>query len=233
MVDKSGIAARRVANPSSTKMEQKNSAKAAKAKLLAFCDADDVPEVSWLAALVAASGGNAVVGGRLEKERLNSSLGRTFQQGPQTSSLSSAMGFLPFSSTANLLVPACAHHEIGGFDERLLTGQDIEYSWRLQLAGYSLRFCSEAVVHYRLRENRGAELRKLFRYAMQDPLLYKMYAFRGARRRSALGVLRSWSMLLLGAPLCVSPNYRERWLRQVFKNAGWILGSVRHRVVYL
>jgi GT2 family glycosyltransferase len=207
----------------------------ARAPLLAFCDADDVADPDWLQQLVCASRGQCVVGGRLRYDVLNphepNAQGRVFQ----LDQLAKPMGFLPFSSTANLLVPASAFKEVGGFDEQFTgaTGEDMDLSWRLQEAGWKLVFAPKAVIQYRLRGSRRDELNKLHNYACNDPLVYKLHASKGARRRSARAVAYSWVRLLVSAPACLNPSKRNGWLRMAAKQTGWLRGSIRHRVLYL
>lgn len=207
----------------------------ARAPLLAFCDADDVADPDWLEHLVAASQGQRAVGGRLRYDALNPRDPNAQGRALQRDQLAAPMGFLPFSSTANLLVPAAAFEEVGGFDEQFpgATGEDMDLSWRLQEAGWELIFAPGAVVQYRLRGSRRDELTKLHNYACNDPLVYKLHASKGARRRSARGVAFYLVRLLVTAPACLIPSRRHRWLRMAVKQTGWIRGSIRHRVLYL
>jgi glycosyltransferase involved in cell wall biosynthesis len=211
-------------------------ASAAAAPLLAFCDADDIPEPGWLRNLLDASRGQHAVGGRLAYDRLNPTLDRSTHGRLQEAGLARPMGYLPFSSTANLLVPARAFADVGGFDEehfRSASSEDIDLCWRLQEAGLPLRFTPHAVVQYRLRGNRRDHLRRLFHYAVSDPLVYRRHAAFGARRRRPRGVLWGWAQLVLTWPTCVTRSGRDRWTRRLAKQVGWLVGSIRHRVIYL
>jgi glycosyltransferase involved in cell wall biosynthesis len=210
-------------------------ARQARAPLLVFCDADDVADSGWLHHLVATSRGQRAVGGRLRYDRLNPYDPKVPDRVFQRDQLAKPMDFLPFSSTANLLVPASAFYEVGGFDEQFVgaTAEDVDLSWRLQEAGWELVFAPKAVVQYRLRGRRRDELRKLHIYACDDPLIYKLHASEGARRRAARGVVYSWIRLLATVPACLVPTRRYGWLRMAAKQTGWVRGSFRHRVLYL
>ena len=52
----------------------------------------------------------------------------------------------PWSATACALLRAEPFRQLGGFDSEsfFLYGDDVDYSWRLRLAGYRLRYCPEA-----------------------------------------------------------------------------------------
>jgi GT2 family glycosyltransferase len=208
-------------------------ARSARTPLVAFCDADDIPSPDWLSGLVWAQDGEAAVGGRLEYSLLNDVSGGMDRQHMQTIGLPKPMGYLPFSSSANLLVPRSAFERVGGFDERLIAGEDVDFCWRLQQAGFELRFAADAVVHYRLGGSPSADLKKVYRYAKGDALLYRLHASRGARRRTTAGTIYSWSRLIVTSPSLLMPKFRRGWLKKAVKHAGWLVGSVRHRVVYL
>ena len=79
---------------------------------LAFCDADDLVQPDWLAALAQALGDAEVVAGIFDFWSLN---GR-----PNLPPVAAAMqqfGFLPAGLSANLAVRRDAFEEVGGFDE--------------------------------------------------------------------------------------------------------------------
>jgi GT2 family glycosyltransferase len=206
----------------------------ARAALLAFCDADDRPSSGWLRNLVSASEcGRAAVAGRLEYDTLNSA--SIIVNRNQDQVLPRLMQYHPFASTANLLVPANSFHAVRGFDQRFTGagGEDVDLSWKLQEAGIPLVFAPEAIIHYRLRESRKASLKRLYHYATNDPLVYKLHRHAGARRRSPAKVLLGWFRLAAQLPLCIHRPRRHHWERQVVKQFGWVVGSMRHRVIFL
>jgi glycosyltransferase involved in cell wall biosynthesis len=206
----------------------------AEGQVLAFCDADDRPAPGWLRNLFAVSQGRHAVGGRLNYSEINEP-GAAQRMTFQAHGLPRLMAYLPWTSTANLMVPAAAFKRVGGFDRRFegAGGEDVDFSWKLQEAGVSLRFAPEAVVHYRVRTRIKSQLGRLYHYAINDPLVYRLHRHAGARRRSLRGVIWGWLRVLVTLPTCVVPRYRYRWLRRVASQLGWLVGSFRHRVIYL
>ena len=62
------------------------------------------------------------------------------------------LGFLPAGLGANLAVRKSVFDGVGGFNEDLLLGEDIDLCWRLQLQGFHFAFAPEAVVAKRERD---------------------------------------------------------------------------------
>lgn len=58
----------------------------------------------------------------------------------------------PRAVTANLLVRREVWEAVGGFLEGLRAGEDADFSWRMQDAGWELRLCEGAVVRHHHRE---------------------------------------------------------------------------------
>lgn len=213
---------------------------AADGDLLAFCDGDDVVEPGWLSAMVDAAEHADVIGGRLDEESLNGGVEGPARPRMPVEHLPIALGFLPFAVGANLAVWAHVLHELGGFDERFRGGHDdVELSFRAQLAGKHLGFAPDAVVAYRHRAC-GLELFRQFRgYGRFEPLLYAQYRDCGMPRPPAAEVARRWVRLLLGAPLVLaappgrSPEARGDWLVRAGFTIGRLRGALATRVPYL
>jgi hypothetical protein len=68
----------------------------------------------------------------------------------------------PRASSANLLVRRVAFEEIGGYTEGIWAGEDTDFTWRLQAAGWTLAFNEHAVVQHAYRE-RLSELGRQWR----------------------------------------------------------------------
>ena len=122
---------------------------AAKWRVLAFTDADCIPDSNWISAGLTAlqlSETSCIVGGEVE---MRLSLRPTAVELYQYLS-----GFMQsenvhnrgFSATANLFVFKSHIADIGPFDEVLLSGGDREWSWRAAKAGYPVKFSADAIV---------------------------------------------------------------------------------------
>lgn len=134
---------------------------AAEANLLCFCDADDVVQPGWLAAMTDALADHPVVTGPLDLDTLNPTWladvrGRSASEKP-------ALLFdrLAYAHSCNLGVRRSSIDAVDGFDEDYAIGEDLDLAMRLNDAGVPLHFCPEAIVAYRLRSG----LRETYRQA--------------------------------------------------------------------
>jgi GT2 family glycosyltransferase len=203
----------------------RNSAvRAAHGELLAFCDADDLVQPGWLATCVKALAEVDVAAGIFDFWSLN---GR-----PKSSPTPAAMqqfGFLPAGLSANLAVRRNAFEDVGGFDEELPIGEDIDLCWRLQLAGFRFIVESGAVVSKREPSEFSEVFRQAFAYGRCGPVLYRRYRPVGARRDLA-GAAKSWLWLLLHSPRLVKAGpERGEWARAAGMRAGRLAGSIGQR----
>lgn len=212
-----------------------NGANAACGDLLIFCDSDDIVRPGWLAAMVSAARDFDMVGGALEVVTLNSFDARTARPDTQLSALSVGLGFLPYGIGANFSVTKQAFLEIGGWNEQYRAGgDDIDFCWRGQYAGFRLGFSPDAVISYRYRDGLRPLTRQYYRYGMMEPLLYREHRSKGMPPRSWKQVLWSywWFVLHIG-DLWRSRASRHAWIRTLAYRAGRVRGSLRFRSVYL
>jgi len=128
---------------------------ATRAPLLVFCDADDEAAPGWLAAMYEALQHDHFVAGKFEAQKLNDShtlRSRPLQQ--NTGLQESPFGpDLPHAGAGNLGVNRDLYFSVGGFDPSVGCLEDTDLCWRIQLVGYRLVFCPEAVMHVRLRSS--------------------------------------------------------------------------------
>ncbi len=68
--------------------------------------------------------------------------------------------FRPYALTANVLVRRDAWAELGGFLEGIFNGEDVDFAWRAQDAGWHLRAASAAVVEHVDRDSMRALLKQ-------------------------------------------------------------------------
>jgi glycosyltransferase involved in cell wall biosynthesis len=201
---------------------------AATGDALVFCDADDVVAPGWLAACVRALEDCDAVAGTFDFASLS---GGSSAAGVDVYS-AEHFGFLPAGLGANLAVRADAFRAVGGFDESMRAGEDIDLCWRLQLAGYEFTSTPDAVVAKRERADAAARNRQQFAYGRHDARLYRRFRTAGMRRDVRLTV-RTWAWLVLNAPWAgVSPRRRETWARAWYLRVGRLVGSWEQRVFY-
>ncbi len=197
---------------------------------IAFCDADDEVADGWVAAMGEALLDYDFVVSQIEDRKLNpfwtSELWKPSLEGPRTH-----LHFLPAASTWGIGVRRTLHNSIGGFDETMFRLSDIDYCWKAQLNGATLRFIPEAVVHYRYR----TALRAIFRQARLDGeyqvRLYQRYRDLGMPWHHWKRGVLNWLFLLQKAGQLRDKNKRYLWMRQFGLQLGWLYGSFRYRLL--
>lgn len=134
----------------------------ATAPVIAFTDADCVPEPDWVAqALDVLRTSAQLVGGRVEQRRRDGA--GIWERYDRATYLDQreliAQGF---AATANLIADAEALRELGGFDGGLRSSGDLELGRRAAAAGLRLRYAPDAVVRHEPRTS-ASELWALHR----------------------------------------------------------------------
>jgi GT2 family glycosyltransferase len=206
--------------------------RSAHGELLAFCDADDVVQPGWLRACVTALADADVVAGTFDFTMLNGvSAAHGDPEDAPGPAATRQLGFLPAGLAANLAARRGALEAVGGFDEEMTVGEDVDLCWRLQLAGYRFAVASGAVVAKRERSDLGPLFRRALAYGRCGPFLYRRYRGRGARRDLA-GSARSWAWLVVALPLLGRGDVRRRWVRAVGVRLGRLVGSMTEHVFF-
>jgi GT2 family glycosyltransferase len=205
---------------------------AAASDLVLLCDADDRVCPGWIAALVDALGHDDAVAGAIAPWDEHAPPPRPL--GVVAGSSGFGFGFLPAFSTCSAAVHRGAWEAVGGFDESLLTCEDLDLAWRLQLAGFTLGQCPDAAVRYRAPARASDEFRTWYRYGRFQPRLRARFRADGLRSEPLSRVAVKWAQLavtsyrLLGA----EPG-RRSWCREAGRRCGRLVGSVRERTQYL
>ncbi|MFC7494582.1 MULTISPECIES: glycosyltransferase family 2 protein [unclassified Nocardioides] len=211
-------------------------ARAARGQWLVFCDSDDVVASGWLVELWAARHSGDLVCGRVDVTLLNDPVLLKARGGPDygRSLPTGPCHFLPYASSANVLVHATTFRDLGGWDESLPHCEDVDFSWRAQLAGARLVFAPGALIHYRYRSSVTALFHQMRRYKASEALLFVRYRAVGAKRQSGREALESfWWLLSRGPYVLLGTERRALWFSIAGSVAGRIQGSLRHRVIYL
>lgn len=140
----------------------------ARGDILAFTDADCVPDRNWIKAGVAAlarAKGSSIVGG--EVKLIMSPRPTTVERYQCLTGFSQRdnIAQLGFSVTANLFVTRAQIDRIGKFNDLLMSGGDREWSWRAAQSGLSIRYSAEAMVRTSPRKSLRAAARQARRVA--------------------------------------------------------------------
>jgi glycosyltransferase involved in cell wall biosynthesis len=201
-------------------------ARVAAGDLIAFCDADDRVMPGWLAACVRTLTNADVVAGATDITSLADppeDETRYFHAG--------LFRFLPAGLGANLAVRRDAFLDLGGFDEAMRVGEDIDFCWRSQLAGLRYADAPDALVVKRVPITTAEILRKTFLYGRSDVALYRRYRAKGMPRElDRLVTVPTW--LLRHPHFLLRTQSRRQWAWQGGTLAGRLAGSIEHRVLY-
>ncbi|GGI05312.1 glycosyltransferase [Egicoccus halophilus] len=205
----------------------------ARGDLILHCDADDVADVRWVLSMARELESADLVGGALSVEQLNTSMQREWQGG-ERKSLPVSASFLPYAVGASLGFRREVYESIGGWDETFAAGGDeIDFCWRAQLAGFRIAFAEDAIMHYRLPGTLGELRRKAYRKAKAGPRLYRKYRQDGAARRPLREVIRAIAWLVWFLPRLPNRRTRGVWVRSLSSLCGRAAGSWESRVLYL
>lgn len=149
--------------------------------ILAFTDADCIADPGWLAALVAPFA-DPQVGAVAGAIRAYDCGGHTLvgcfshEHEPLVNYISGEHEFLPHVCTANASYRRVVFDQLGGFNRRLATAEDIDLSWRMQLeTSYTVRYAAAAVVRHQHRETLRGLCRLYYHYGFGEVLLDTLY----------------------------------------------------------
>lgn len=206
---------------------------ASKGDVILRIDGDDVAADGWLGSMANAVSKFDFAAGSLELNRLNKSA--VYRTAPFTGSKSKFMGFLPYVIGCNMGFSRTLFNSVGGFSESIGSGQDVDFSWRAQLQGYSIKDVPEAVMHYRYRDTVHGMWKQTVIYAVAHVHLYKRFSKYGMPRSDPHKALRVYKKLLKTFPTLVHAKKleREKYIRELAAYWGRIKGSIIYRTVYL
>jgi cellulose synthase/poly-beta-1,6-N-acetylglucosamine synthase-like glycosyltransferase len=196
---------------------------ATQAEIIAFTDADCVADPHWICALMKAYEDPTVggVGGQIiGYDHHNLTLVESFlhAHSPLINFISGEGEFLPHLYTANASFRRCTLLQVGGFNPHLVTAEDVDLSWRVQLkTPYQLVYCDDAVIHHHHRATVRGMARQYRQYGFGEILLDTMYkSYPGYPRAGAF----QWARMLRQA--LVLPHYV---ISGVFRSVKRMLGE--------
>jgi mycofactocin glycosyltransferase len=180
-------------------------------ELVAFVDADCQAQAGWLDQLLPHFGDPCVgaVAPRITSRvppTLPELLARyeetvpTLDRGPDEA-IVRPRSRVPFVPTAALVVRRDALVAVGGFDETMRVGEDVDFVWRLGENGWTVRYDPSVTVSHAARPSARTWLRQRFDYGTSAAAL-------AARHGSAVAPLAvspwsalAWTLAGLGAPV--------------------------------
>ncbi|MER6570183.1 mycofactocin biosynthesis glycosyltransferase MftF [Streptomyces sp. NPDC001093] len=180
-------------------------------ELIAFLDADVVPEPGWLEALLPhfADPRVAAVAPRVRSRPGDSALDRYEQDrspidlGPLPAVVrpGSRVSYVP---TAALVVRGSALRALGGFDETMRFGEDVDLVWRLAGHGQLVRYEPASQVWHAPRSRWSAWARQRFDYGTSAAPLALRHGAAAAPVRVSPWTLACWGAVAAGRPAAAS-----------------------------
>lgn len=214
-------------------------AQAARGRYLAFCDADDVVAPWWLRGLMSDADRHSISYGRFVffrgdppspgvcKEEVARQKDATL--------LTQPFGYLPFASSGSMIVDRVVFERLNGFDETYRTGEDVDFCWRAQYAGYTLGLAPQALAYIRLRDSPKSQFRQYRGYGRGEVRLYLDHARHGMPRSSVVRAFAVYGWLAaVGIVALVrrDPYYRF-WVNALGRRCGRLSASLQYRRIYL
>lgn len=186
---------------------------AAATGLVAFLDADCMVAPGWrrgLAGLLAADPDLAIVGPRVRSAPGDSALARYEQVGSPLdlgphASLVGPERRVAYLPSAAMLVRRDALLDLGGFDESLRFGEDIDLVWRLLSAGHRIRYAPSREVFHLPRPTIAGFARQRADYGGSAPELLRRHAGAAAPLRPGRHTAAIWGASLLLGPKAILP----------------------------
>ena len=176
----------------------------AQGDILAFIDSDCLADPLWLQELIPAfkDPSLSALGGMVDSYFVNSPLDRYEQvkssliidRRMRRSSKNENFFYVP---SCNLLVRSDVFKKINGFEEKLFVGEDVDFCWRLQDAGYQVEFRPLGTVYHKHRNEIKAFSRRRFDYGTSEPMLQQRHPQRNKQMFFPLGASLFWMMVVL------------------------------------
>jgi GT2 family glycosyltransferase len=221
---------------------------AARGRFLLLTDADCVAEPDWAEQLttVLARGEAVVVGGTIGRYCPRTWVqrhGLSIVAGQTRLSFLPAL-HLPYVAGANAGLDTAQLRAVGGFDETLHSGNDVDVCYQLGLRGHQVRLVPGAVIWHEDRATVGAHFHRFRHYAVYQVLLFAKYKHISGKRlvldrypfaRTARAVAATPRALWRLA--CGDASFAARASLQVVEAAGVLIGelqgAIRFRQRYL
>jgi len=197
-------------------------ARQAKGEFLAFIDSDCQADSLWLRELISVFRDQQVgaVGGivdslfeekaidRYEKVKSSLHMGSRFKSSRE----GNRFFYIP---SCNLLVRRSVFLSLGGFREELNLGEDVDFCWRLQDAGYHIEYRPVGKVYHRHRNRLVSFCLRRFDYGTSEPLLQRLHVNRKKTLTFPLAASLFWGFVVLFFILANIASLALGWLVMV------------------
>lgn len=173
------------------------------AAIVAFTDADCIVDRSWLRHLIApytnpdVGGTGGPINSFAGPERTHVEVFSDTIQPLVNYSRGDETEFLPFLATCNCSYRRDLLLQIGCFNERLVTADDIDVSWRIQLeTGRQIALAEGAVIEHQHRQTVTGLRRQFWQYGFGEILLDTLYGtYPDYPRSHRFALRRTWGQV--------------------------------------
>ena len=187
--------------------------------LIAFTDADCLPERQWLRQLVALFRDPEIglVAGQIEALTPQTLLER-FAEHTETLSQKHTLShsFCPYGQTANLAVRREIFDQVGLFRPYLTTGGDADFCWRaLRETQTRIELAPTAIVRHRHRSTLQELRKQWYRYGVSNRYLHQLHGValtRSLGRGATMLVVMRWVLKEVPRELVRSLRGRGSWV---------------------
>jgi glycosyltransferase involved in cell wall biosynthesis len=205
----------------------------ARGSKILFVDADDEVAPGYVGLMARALDQYPFVASRIASHRLNSDWVVGDRPIMQESGIGAPFGLYPTPGGGTIGMRRQVLDVVGGFDPAMRHGEDIDFGWRAQRAGFEPYFVGEAVLYVRFRASLRAIFRQSRGYGTTGPVLFRRYRDIGMPRRSPRTMVRFWL-----APFVRLLRVRDRagmaaWVALIGFRVGLLQGCIEARVLYL
>jgi glycosyltransferase involved in cell wall biosynthesis len=208
--------------------------RAARGELLMICDGDDIVADGWLSAMLEALDEHPIVSGQIDLRAMNRPEQYAWTGDADRAEAPIGYDFMPYAHGGNVGMWREVFDALGGFEETLLRAEDIDFGWRAADLGISIYHEPRAVLLHRMRPSARAVFRGAIRGGRSEPGLFRLHRDRGMPRAELNEVIVQYRWLWRTIPEVVSGRSdRHHWAHHAGKRVGRVLGSLRHRALYL
>jgi mycofactocin system glycosyltransferase len=183
--------------------------RASSAPFVAFVDANCEPDAGWLDVLLPhfADPQVAAVAPRIVPPGSGSGTMAAYEAVASPLDLGDSEAIVrpgspvPYVPTAALVVRRSALEELGGFDESLTVGEDVDFVWRLVAAGWTVRYEPRAAVRHPIRSSWPAWMAQRYRYGTSAAPLARRHGWAVAPAVMSPWTAGAWALAAAGQPL--------------------------------
>jgi mycofactocin system glycosyltransferase len=199
---------------------------AAKGEIIAFVDSDCIAEKGWLRELVPYFQDPRVtlvggyVGAYYDEKRMDryEQVCSALNMG-NDAVLGRGDRSVFYVPTCNMLVRKATYEQMGGLDETLQVGEDVDLCWRMMQAKHHLFYIPQGRVLHKHRNRMLSGLLRRFDYGTSEAMLYARFPWQPAGLCIILFVMatlstRSWYWLLAAAGIF---GVETGWKRKLLK----------------